>query len=298
MDTKTVRRIKMKNPALRKTNDYSLFKQYDSNRDVTKTKDLEKSMRLFGFIPAHPLHVVKHGNGFSVKDGHHRLYVAEKMGLPVWYVICDNDVPLDILNGAVNLWRTRDYMKHYSNQGKNDYSVVQRYQRETGIPISLCVAILAGNISGSVSKNKRFVSGTYTLADDLSYAYTIAETVSGLKKKGIKWASHSNFIRALGRCLWIDQFDPKKLIKKAGTYPFLFEKQASLKAYTDMIEKAYNWKSPNKIPLAFLVEEEARKRRIIKEPSKPNKKPKKPKCIHGLNPDTCADCQGKAAKRG
>jgi len=65
---------------LLKTTELSIFKNHELSRDVTKESALRKllkSMFKYGFLPAHPLHVIEKNNEKIVKDGNRRLEAAK-----------------------------------------------------------------------------------------------------------------------------------------------------------------------------------------------------------------------------
>lgn len=251
----------MTTPTLRKTNDYEKFELCGINRDVKKTEKLEKSMRKHGYIEGQPIHVVKNGKvKLLIKDGHHRYYVARKLNIPFYYIISRDTATVHEINEPTIVWNNEDWMTSYVRDGRNEYVTVKQYHEKTGIALGLCVSLLAGESAASQNKLPQFKSGKYRLADDLSHAYRVAEIVECLKTNGVKIASNAKLVCAISKCLWVDRFEDEKFKKKIDKFSYLVEPQASLNDYVQLIEKIYNWKNQDKIPLAFMAEEISRNR--------------------------------------
>jgi ParB-like chromosome segregation protein Spo0J len=72
------------------TRNYRLFERDSGeNRplDIKKHKKLMESMKKYGFLEVFPVVVTRNGGDkLIVKDGQHRIAIAEALGLPVYYV--------------------------------------------------------------------------------------------------------------------------------------------------------------------------------------------------------------------
>lgn len=76
------------------TKNYRLFVRSADNRDtdLKKHRKLIKSMKLYGFLSWFPIVCVRGEKGeLIVKDGQHRLQIAESMGLPVYWTEAAED---------------------------------------------------------------------------------------------------------------------------------------------------------------------------------------------------------------
>ena len=134
------------------TTNYEMFQLLDFNRDVSKTRKLEASMKRHGYINAYPLHVVKENGKLRIKGGHHRFFVASKLGLPVAYVVCEDNASIHELEAATTRWSLDDYLTSYVRMGDADYIAIQKYQQRTGIATGLCVSMLGGEMASSGNK--------------------------------------------------------------------------------------------------------------------------------------------------
>lgn len=254
------------------TRNYDKFELCAFNRDVEKIKYLEASMRQHGWIPAYPMHVEKNGSGIlKIKAGHHRFEVARKLGISVKYVLCNDTATIHELERATIRWDMEDYLVSHARTGKEDYIAVERFHNTTGINLNACLSMLAGQSAGSHNIRDSFKDGNFKVKTT-EHAGTIADIVLHAKKCGIKWAHNAIFVNALSRIAWAEGFESAILKRKISAFPYLLEKQPSLVHYTEMIEHLYNYHSPQRIPLAYLADEAARKRNAIKSTELPEKK--------------------------
>jgi hypothetical protein len=243
------------------TRDYDKFELLPFNRDTKNLKTLEESFRKFGWIPAHPLHVVINGSGkLGIKDGHHRFVVAKLLGIPILYVVCQDDASLFVLARTTNPWLMEDYLQGYLRVGKAAYAVVREYRERTGIPLGLSVALLAGNTATS-NYTRAFKDGTFKVSDS-PLAETVAEIVGVCKTVSVV-ATHTLFVQALARCVFVPEFNPDRFKKKMRSHGSILTRQATVDAYSRLIEEIYNWKAPRRevVALSFMADVAAKERR-------------------------------------
>lgn len=238
---------------LQTSTDYSQFEMLDFNRDVTKTRKLEASMRAHGWIPAYPAHVVKEKGKLKIKAGHHRFTVAARLGIPVVYVICDDNSTVHELERATNKWSLQDYLTSYVRLGDQDYDAVSEYHKRTGITLHCCISLLAGECACSSNHLNRFKAGEYKVKNT-KHAERVAKIIATIKSAGIKWATDKLVVQSVSRIVMCDAVNPDTLLQKIAKNKQLIEKQPSLSAYTEMFDLIYNHNSRNKIPLSFLVD--------------------------------------------
>ena len=245
---------------IQSTKDYSKFELNDFNRDVKKVSFLEASMRKEGWIDAYPMHVIKNGsNTLKIKAGHHRYEVAVALGIPVKYVICDDDASIYDLEKSTNPWSPNDYLTSFIGLGKPEYIAVKEYMEETGIPLGATISILGGETGQSSNKLIAFKDGKFKLGKKF-YSEQIKDIVLYLRGCGVGFASASLFVNAIAKMIRLDEFSISKFKEKASTHRGLFEKQQNLTAYLDLIESVYNRGNRNKKPLSFLAIETSKER--------------------------------------
>ena len=246
------------------TKNYNKIELLSFNRDVRKTKALEKSMLKHGWIDAYPMHVVENGNGkLKIKGGHHRFYVAQKLGIAVKYVISDDNADIYELEQSNNKWTINDYLASFVRNGSKPYIAVRDYSEKTGIPISNSLSLLGGEGAGSGNKREAFKTGKYKLGDQV-HANKVADVIMFLTEIGLQFSTHGIFIQAISKVLLVSKVNIQTLKNKFSTHMAYAEKQPSLINYLQMIELIYNRQGAanKKIPLAFLATEASKKRSV------------------------------------
>jgi hypothetical protein len=245
---------------IRETSDYNKFELHFLNREVLKVKHLETSMRKYGWIDAFPMLVIRNGNKkLYIKDGHHRFSVAKSLGIPVKYVVCQEDIGVHELQKSTNQWSMRDYLGSYVRAGYPAYMTVKEYHERTGIAVNQCVSMLGGESASSSNKDVAFKEGRYSLGDP-THAVMVGDIITHCRKAGIKWANNHLFVQAVSRIAYLPEFDAKVFKNKVSTFPGLMEKRPNLESYLNLIEDVYNRQNRKRIPLRFLSDEAAKKR--------------------------------------
>jgi hypothetical protein len=89
------------------------------------------------------------------------------------------------------------------------------------------------------------------------FAETVATTVDELSAIN-KCVRFRAFIIALGKCLRVNGVNPSTLVERARKNPALLTRQAGVDEYIQVIEKIYNYRSRNPIPLAFMAREKGK----------------------------------------
>lgn len=247
------------------TNNYNKFELLHFNRDVKRTERLEASMKKHGYISAYPIHCVQNGSGkYKIKSGHHRFYVARKLGIPVYYILSDDQATIFELEEATNRWNFYDYLSAHCREGKNrDYLAVREYCSETGIGLQNSLSMLGGHSAGSGNFQREFKTGTYRIRKDCDHAETVKDIILHVKRCGVSFYNNSLFVQAISKVVWVDDFNILKFKSKIKAFAAFMEKKANLQQYLEMVEEIYNRQSREKIPLSFLAMQKARERNAI-----------------------------------
>ena len=252
-----------KAPALQTTKDYSKFELCQFNRDVKKKKFLKASMEKHGFIPAYPMHCTRSSGGrLQIKAGHHRFEVAQELGLPVVFVVSDDDATIHELEKATTAWTIRDYMESFAKCGVEAYARVKEYHEKTGVPIGLCVSMLGGESAGSSNMLPKFKYGSYRISES-THADDVADIVLFCKELGVK-SNDSIFVQSVSRCMYVDEFSPEIFKRRAAANASLLKPCRSVADQMAVLETVYNAnaRSDNRVPLVFLASKAARSRSV------------------------------------
>jgi len=246
------------------TKDYELFVPCEYNRDVKKTKLLEKSMRKYGFDDGLPIRCRPMADGrLAVTHGHHRLHVAQSLQLPVWFIVASRDIPMFESEASSHQWNVSDYAVARERAGERDASEALQFHRETGISLQQSISLVGGECAGSSNKAVQLKMGTYK-AKDNKHAREVKEVVVFLKNIGCSFATKSYFVNAISKCLMLDEFDIGTFLHKCRTHQNIMEDRRNVDDFLDLIELVYNRQTPKKnmVPVAFLAKQKALTRRV------------------------------------
>lgn len=239
-----------KTVTLKCTINYKQFRSTKENRtlDLKKHKNLYASMKRYGFLKTSPIAVFKNCQGYIVKDGQHRLAIAEELGLPVYYIESDVDFDVAEINCAQMGWTVKDYADKWANCGKEDYQRGIEFADRHGLPLGTACAILSG--SGSFSQiKKKFELGEFKIRNEQQgeVVATIYTSMS-LLSKAIRCA---RFAEALILVARVDGFDPQRMIDTASKQREKLIPYSTRDAYLGMLEEIYNFRRSQKVPLKF-----------------------------------------------
>jgi hypothetical protein len=245
------------------TKNYEMFELTLFNRNVTKTKKLEESMKNHGYINAYPLHCIKEKGKLKIKSGHHRFTVAQMLDLPVAYVVCDDTATIHELEDSTIKWELKDYLDSFVRMGKVDYITVKEYSERTGIPVGQCLSIFSGE-SGGVHSNwsMRFKKGEFVISKK-NYAEKLAEILNIMRQCGISFSHERSMVVAISRILKAGHADFIRLKNKISLFTFMITKCATVDQYMDVIEAVYNRKVGVKTPLKMLTEQSIKDASVI-----------------------------------
>lgn len=241
--------------------DYGMFELLPFNRDVKNTKKLEQSMVRYGWMDAHPMNVVQIGSRkFMIKEGHNRYVAAMRLGIPLKFVVSNDDASVYEIERPTRKWSMEDYLVSHCRTEGVEYWKVKEYCDETGIGLQAAISMLGGNSAGSGNFIEEFKDGTYVVKADSSHAETVKEIVLYMKRQGIKFYNTTLLVRAISRLVWLPEFDVRQFKSKVKSFRPFMEKKANLDQYLDMIEDIYNRQSRSKVPLKFLATEASKLR--------------------------------------
>ncbi len=242
--------------SVKTTSKYNLFERNKNNRTVNlaKHKKLKVSMETYGFLPWWPIVCFRSDSGkLLVKDGQHRLAISKALGLPVWYIICDNNFDIAVINDTQKTWEAIDYAQVHQANGLTDYSRGLEFLQEHNLSIGNAFALLAGQMSFSNIRDS-FRAGTFKVTS-FDWATLVAETyapLAALKKE----ARHTQMLGALMLCCLVPEFNPHKLVNSAERNRDMIVSCSSREGFLGMLEGIYNYRcsTKNKIPLKHLAE--------------------------------------------
>ena len=222
------------------TKNYALFTRAENNREtnVKKRRGLMKSMKQYGFLKCFPI-VVRRINGkLVVKDGQHRLAMAESLGLPVHWIEVEDDFDIAVINSSGEKWATKDYAHTYAKLGNKHYQEGLEFCGRHHIAIGIGFSILAGTTTFTNIKED-FISGEFVVKDR-----KWAESVAAIYAPMVKLSEHLHNARFLLACMSVcrvPELDQKRLLSGAERCREKLVSYSTREAYLDMMEEIYNF---------------------------------------------------------
>jgi hypothetical protein len=226
-------------PRIQHTTNYAMFKKHDSNRDTNarSRKQLEDSMKLYGFLPCFAIVVMVVNGNRVVLDGQHRLEIATKLGLAVYYMEVDFDFDIAVVNSTQQPWKIRDYAVMFAENGNKNYEEALTFSKKYHVPLGRAFAMLAGVTTFDAIK-RAFIDGRFKIKDR-AWAESVAEIYVPLASTN-PVVKGSRFLEACMAVCRVTAFDPARLIKSAKTSKEMFAAYSTRDAYLDMLEQVYN----------------------------------------------------------
>ena len=230
-----------------------LFHRSPENRptNLDRHKRLIKSMKQYGFISTFPIVCVRDDAGrLIVKDGQHRLMVAQSLGLAVWYVVADVDFDPAVISSAAYVWVPRDHALKFAASGLSAYQEGLDFAQAHGLPLTTAFMLLAGvtcfsNIASS------FYEGTFKIKDR-----AWADAVAGIYAPLVGMAPklrNARFIEACMAVCRVEDFDSKRLLQGAERCREKLVPYSTRDAYLEMVEAIYNFGRSKLVPLKNLA---------------------------------------------
>jgi len=224
------------------TRNYRLFQNNSGeNRplNLKKHKNLQESMKKYGFLECYPIIVFRNGNDqLIVKEGQHRLAIAEALGLPVYYVEDKTDFDVALVNSTPINWELKDYAQKYATNGVKPYQEVLEFAERHILPMGTAITLLFGTTSFSNCR-EQFIDGTFKVKDR-----AWADAVAGVYGPLISMSASVRNARMLEACMAVcraPDFDSRRLLAGAERCREKLVSYSTRDAYLDMLETLYNF---------------------------------------------------------
>jgi hypothetical protein len=255
----------MKKTAILQTLNYKQFRSDEHNRSINRVslQKIVASMEKHGWLEPYPIHVVRRNGILYIIDGQHRYRAAEKLGIPVLYVVCPDREGLSVaeINLAQSKWTLRDFVASYANQGISDYIALLKFAAKHDLQVGVSAKLMMNSIhEGGMDYTKALRKGEFKVAD-INFAEKVVGTISALRKIGVSFAANRSFVNALMRCCMIDGFCVQQFIDRVRSCPSKLTLEPTEDRFVENIEEVYNHRSAkiNRLPIKFLVSQLGRK---------------------------------------
>jgi len=216
------------------TNDYSMFKTLQGNRNVNKlhVKRLKESFR-----QAYLLSPIVVNEKYEIIDGQHRFQAAMEMNLPINFIVCNHYSlkEVQMLNTNMTNWKKIDYLNAYCDLNFPEYLKFRNFMRRfPEFGMASCETILTDSLAGghktsssSVLKGDINKSGSYAIRyfqeGDLeipNYEKSIenAEKIMMIKPY-YDGFNRNTFVRAMIGIFRLEYYSHSKLIERLAANP-------------------------------------------------------------------------------
>lgn len=225
-----------------KTTDYRKFKHAAINRPVNlmKHKKLIACMQEYGFLRSFPISIFRMPDGtMIVKDGQHRLAIAEKLGLPVWWVEEVVDFKISKINETSKIWTLQEHAEAHAEAGIKSYVALLEFSKRHKIGVSLSACLLAGTTSFGNFDNQ-FYCGQFKIKEQ-AFAESVA-ALYGAFVAANRNVKGSRLAEALIAVCRIPEFDAARLLNGLNLYPEANKQFATRDGFLEMLELLYNYK--------------------------------------------------------
>jgi hypothetical protein len=211
------------------TNDLSLFKFMEGNRDLDKTNvsRIAKSMEESGllFVP------IVVNNEMEIVDGQHRFEAAKIANVGIYYTIAEDYTikETQAMNVARKNWSSLTHAKSYAKLGNEEYIKLLKFvDKYSFLTFTSCLDICSG--SGGGTKTNEVSNGSFKFTCDWAKACRFADNVESLKDIFSEY-NRSAFVRALWRVNNNTAFNMPYFIGKVKKYPNLLTPNTNQTAY-------------------------------------------------------------------
>lgn len=226
---------------MNKTKDYDMFDKVKGNREVNEPhlKRLQESILENNLLFANPIIV---SGDYAVIDGQHRLEVARKNNLDIYYIIVPDKEALKVvkkLNTRVKSWSLGNFIDSNIELGIVDYQILKDFSKKYGITPSIAADLLQGKTSGYTRSHAsaELKEGNFKIKG-LTGAIKLADALVLVRPYvGNAWKDRA-FLKALQLAFKV--VGSKKMVKRLSTSPLKIVRQAGVKEYLRNLEEIYN----------------------------------------------------------
>lgn len=253
------------------TKNYRMFCRSGENRplDLKKHQKLLESMKLYGFLACFPIVCVRDSTGqLIVKDGQHRLAIAESIGLTVHWLEEEVDFDVAVINCTSKTWVLRDYAQKFAANGNAEYQIGLDFADRHHLPVGTAFALLAGT-TGFSNCDTAFLDGSFQVKDQ-PWANAVAGIYSPLVARSPS-LRHARFLEACMACCRVASFDSKRLLQNAERCRDKLVSYSTRDAYLDMLEAVYNFGRVKLVGLKIEAVLAMRERNVANKKKQPSK---------------------------
>jgi hypothetical protein len=241
-----------------KTQDYKKFKLLECNRECKPgdVRKLEISILKDNRLKDHPIQVTAKGYVF---DGQHRLKVAEKNNLPIYYTVNNKMTEEDIIHMNTNKknWKATDFIHFYKQKGFKNYEVMARLMENYPKVAASTLLTILSNVKDPKDGGSRLIyalqEGKLNIAN-LNNAQKVLRYCHSMYPK-IDFSFDRSFVLAMYKCHNTGKYDHEIIMKKLDYAVSKFHKCNNIEMYIEMFEDIYNYRTrqSDRVPFVALT---------------------------------------------
>lgn len=227
------------------THDYSIFKSQQGNRVLISSdvKKVESKILENNLLKYHPILV---SSDFNVIDGQHRLEVAKKNNLELYFIIMEEASSLKTtqsINTTGKPWTVKDFLKCYVSLGVESYirfnDTLNEYKFLT---VSQLISISAIN-HNNMKLTELFKSGKMKLKNEESIRKILSD-IQYYDASSIRLSKNSHFQRFIAATNQKGiEFDHKRMLSKIELNIDIVKRiPNNAKIYSEVLGDIYNHK--------------------------------------------------------
>lgn len=240
----------------KQTTNYQMFKKHNSNKDLNPLmiKKIEKSILTKNLLEWRPILVDEQ---FRVIDGQHRLEVAKKLGIPIWYEVQKDIKSADmILINNQKQWENKDYIHYYYNEGYEEYIKLVRYMEKNNINLKNAITMLFGLRCKEIGEKIKNGSFMFPMENDMQEInekiFLIEKVKEYIKNKSRdpalkKIINTSTFLNALITFISIKTVCVQTFLKKLPYKLDILRPCARSMDYLLIFKDIYNYRNTNSL---------------------------------------------------
>lgn len=235
------------------TKNFEIFKKMDGNRPLDKNhlKKLMLSIQKENRLDLHPIIVNKE---MCVIDGQHRLEIAKKLGVDIFYIQSDvvSDDHLQESNANQKSWEIENFIDLFAIRKKNpDYMRLRDLMKSTNLKPKALLAFLLGNVSPTLIdfiRSGKFKFPVKFGADEAVIFYLdFIAYVTDKRICPLSMFSNYHFTKALRWLINTNGFNTEIFFKKLDQKWFELKPQHNSELWYKLLISIYNFKNHDKI---------------------------------------------------
>jgi hypothetical protein len=223
---------------IKKTNDYSMFKTLEGNRNLNKVhlERLKKSMEVQYLLC--PIIV---NNKYEIIDGQHRYQAAKDLKLPVYYFVVKNyGLPeVQRFNSNQKNFGYDDFLQGYCDLGYDDYIILHEFKSKYNLDWNSSFLLLTGRSGSHVGDE--FKNGNFKIKD-LKKADLLASRLTDFGKY-YKGFLRRSFVQAFYQMVNTKNYDHLQMLNKLRYMAEEMRDCTNKDAYISMLERIYNYRT-------------------------------------------------------